>query len=255
MIGVTELVDILEASEATVRRDINDLAAQGLLRRIRGGAESLTPHHHAHLVGMPFNLSQGIGAPQKLAIGRAAVQLLVDADSIIINGGTTTYAMAECMVEDRIERPLDILTNSIPILAKLQGVSRYRITVTGGTFYREQNIVLSPHGDDVIEHFCAQRLFTGCNGLSRFGLMEADPLVARAQMKLLDRAEELIVLADSRKFRQRSSMTVAPLERIHTVITDTGVTEAELEPLRKAGIQIITVEIAVDERKEGARGY
>src|ERR1700759_4159188 len=138
VISVPQLVKTLEVSEATARRDINALADAGRLRRIRGGAESLTPRHESHLVGMPFELSQGIGAAQKSAIARAAVALIADGDSIIINGGTTTFAM----VEHLANRQLDILTNSLPIVTRLLTSSRNRVTLTGGTLYREQNIVL-----------------------------------------------------------------------------------------------------------------
>jgi DeoR family ulaG and ulaABCDEF operon transcriptional repressor len=248
VISVTQLVETLGVSEATVRRDINALADEGQLRRIRGGAEALTPRHEAHLVGMPFELSLGIGAAQKSAIAHAAVQLIRDGESIIINGGTTTYAMVEYLAD----RQLDILTNSIPIVMRLLASSRNRVTLPGGTIYREQNIVLSPYGNDVIDHFWGQKLFTGCYGLNRFGLMETDPLIVQAEMKLLDRADDLVVLADSRKLRQRSSMIVAGLERIDALVTDTGATEEELEPFRKAGIQIVTVDVP-GENKETER--
>jgi DeoR family ulaG and ulaABCDEF operon transcriptional repressor len=239
VISVAQLVETLGASEATVRRDINALAEVGQLRRIRGGAEALTPRHETHLVGMPFELSLGIAAAQKSAIGRAAVELIKDGESIIINGGTTTYAM----VEHLKHRQLDILTNSIAIVSKLLASGRNRVSLPGGTLYREQNIVLSPYENDVIAHTCATKLFTGCYGLNRFGLMEADPLVVQAAIKLLDRAEEIVVLADSRKLRQRSSMLVVGLERIGALVTDAGATEAELEPLRNAGVRIVTVDV------------
>ena len=90
VVSVADLVDVLGASEATVRRDINALADEGQLRRIRGGAEALTPRHESRLVGVPFELSQGIGVGQKRAIAKAAVELIADGESIIINGGTTT---------------------------------------------------------------------------------------------------------------------------------------------------------------------
>jgi DeoR family transcriptional regulator, ulaG and ulaABCDEF operon transcriptional repressor len=243
VVSVGQLVETLGASEATVRRDINALAEAGRLRRIRGGAEALTPRHEAHLVGTPFELSQGIRTFEKSAIARAAARLIQNGESLIINGGTTTYAMVEYLAD----RELDILTNSLPIVTKLLTQSRNRVTVPGGTIYREQNIVLSPHGDDVIDHFWGQKLFTGCYGLNRFGVMEADPLIVQSQMKLLKRAEELVVLADSHKFRQRSSMIVAPVERVTTLITDTGATEEELQPFRKAGVHIITVETAAED--------
>jgi DeoR family transcriptional regulator, ulaG and ulaABCDEF operon transcriptional repressor len=235
VIAVTELVEILGASEATIRRDVNGMAELGQIRRIRGGVESLTPRHEAHLVGVPFELSQGIAAAQKRAIARAAATLIKDGDSIIIGGGTTTSALAEFLVD----RQLDILTNSMPIVTQLFARSRNRLMVPGGTLFREQNIVLSPYESDTIEYFWGQKLFSSCYGLSRFGMTETDPLIVQAQTKLLRRADELVVMADSRKLRQRSSMVVAPLERISTLVTDDGATSEELEPFRAAGIKVI----------------
>lgn len=237
VVSVPQLVEMFSVSEATARRDIGAMADEGKLRRVWGGAESLTPRHETHLAGLPFEMSLGIAAGEKHAIARAAAALIADGESIIINGGTTTYAL----VEHLAHRQLDILTNSLPIVTRLLAGSRNRVTLPGGTVYREQSIVLSPYDNDAIGHFWAHKLFTGCHGLNRFGLMETDPLLVQAELKLLDRAEQLIVLADSRKLRQRSAMIVAGLERIHTLITDTGATEEELEPLRNAGIQVITV--------------
>ena len=219
IVSVGDLLDLLGASEATIRRDINALAEKGEVKRIRGGAEAVRPRHQPHLVGMPFAMSQDVSVPQKRAIARAAAGLIGPGESIIINGGTTTFALVEYLAE----RDLDILTNSIPIVSKLLATSRNRVIIPGGTIYREQNIVLSPFENDTIEHFWGQKLLTGCYGLNRFGMMEADPLIVQAQTRLLKRADELVILADSRKFRQRSSMIVAPLERISTIVTDDGV--------------------------------
>jgi DeoR family ulaG and ulaABCDEF operon transcriptional repressor len=245
VVTVQELVDILDASEATVRRDINALADMGDLRRIRGGAEALTPRHEAHLVGVPYALNLGLCTPQKRAIAKAAAALIADGESILINGGTTTYAMADFLAA----KSLDVLTNSLTIVTQLMAGGHHRIALPGGTIYREQNIVLSPYENDAIQHFWGRKLFTGCYGLNRFGLMEADPLIVQAELKLLKRCEELIVLADSRKLRQRSAMIVVGLSRISTLITDSGATEEELEPFRTAGIRVIQV---YDEASEAA---
>lgn len=254
VVSVGRLVEVLCASEATVRRDITALAQSGQLRRIRGGAEALTPRREPRLVGIPFELSLGVAAKQKSAIARAAVDLIEDGESIIINGGTTTYAMAEYLGDHK----LDILTNSIAIVTKLLA-SRNRVSLPGGTVYREHNIVLSPYPNDVIEHTWASTLFTGCYGITRFGLMETDPLLIQAEMKLLDRAEKIVVLADSRKLRQCSSMLLVGLERIRTLVTDAGATEAELQPLKAAGLSIVIVDVPgadaeTDEKSEATPG-
>ena len=244
IVSLSELVEILGASEATVRRDIGGLAERGEINRIRGGAESLRPRHEAHLVGSPFALSQGVAAAEKRAIARAAAKLISPGDSIIISGGTTTYALVEFLPPES----LDILTNSIPIVRQLLATSRNRVTLPGGTIYREQNIVLSPFEDDCTSHFWAKTLFTGCFGINRFGMMEADPLVVQSLTRMLRRCENLVVMADSRKLRQRSSIIVAGIERISTLITDAGATDAEVEVFRTAGVKVVRSAIEPDDR-------
>jgi DeoR family ulaG and ulaABCDEF operon transcriptional repressor len=239
IVSVGDLLDLLGASEATIRRDINTLAERGEVKRIRGGAEAVRPRLQAHLVGMPFALSQDISVPQKRSIARAAAELIAPGESIIINGGTTTFALVEFLAD----HDLDILTNSFPIAAKLLATSRNRITLPGGTLYREQNIILSPFHNDTIENFWGNKLFTGCYGINRFGMMEADPLIVQAQTKLLSRTEDVIVMADSSKLRQKSAMIVAGLNRISTVITDDGARPDELEALRSAGIKVIVAKV------------
>lgn len=235
IVGVADLLRLLGASEATIRRDINTLAERGEIKRIRGGAETVRPRHQSHFTGMPFALSQDMSVPQKRAIARAASELIEPGESIIINGGTTTFALAEFLVDSK----LDILTNSFPIAAKLLAASRNRITLPGGTIYREQNIVLSPFENDTVESFWGNKLFTSCYGLNRCGIMEADPLIVQAQTRLLKRTQHVVVMADSSKLRRQSAMIVAGLERVSTIVTDDGARQEELEPFIAAGIRVI----------------
>jgi len=243
IVSVGDLLDLLGASEATIRRDINALAERGEVKRIRGGAEAARPRHQSPLGGTPFAMSQDVNVPQKRAIARAAAALICPGDSIIINGGTTTFALVEFLENS----DLDILTNSFPIAAKLLATSRNRITLPGGTIFREQNIVLSPFENDTIESFWGNKLFVGCYGLNRFGMMEADPLVVQAETKLLKRSEHVVVMADSSKLRRKSAMIVAGLDRINTLVTDDGARPEELEAFQSAGIKVIVAQVAADD--------
>lgn len=243
IVSVSELLELLGASEATIRRDINTLAERGEIKRIRGGAEAVRPRHETRLVGMPFAMSQDIHVAQKRAIARAAAALIAPGESIIINGGTTTFALVEFLADHE----LDILTNSFPIAAQLLATSRNRITLPGGTIFREQNIVLSPFDNDIIENFWGNRLFTGCYGVNRFGIMEADPLIVQAQRKLLRRSENVVVMADSSKLRRKSSMIVAALGDIKTLITDDGAAAEDLEAFKSAGIEVLVAKVSRDD--------
>jgi DeoR family transcriptional regulator, ulaG and ulaABCDEF operon transcriptional repressor len=107
--------------------------------------------------------------------------------------------------------------------------------------------VLSPFSSDTIENFWGSKLFTGCYGINRFGIMEADPLIVQAQTKLLKRTEDVIVMADSSKLRRKSSMIVAGLDRISTVVTDEDARPEELEIFKAAGINVIIAKVGEED--------
>jgi DeoR family ulaG and ulaABCDEF operon transcriptional repressor len=144
---------------------------------------------------------------------------------------------------------MQILTNSFPIAEHLLRHSRNTITLPGGAIYREQNIILSPFDNDVARNFYARRMFMSARGLSPIGVMEGDPLIIQAEQKLLNQAEELILLLDSSKFAGRSSLILCPLDRVHTVITDDAVTTRDAKFVEQAGIRLI---VAPRDVAEGA---
>ncbi|CUA92338.1 DeoR/GlpR family DNA-binding transcription regulator [Pannonibacter indicus] len=239
VVTVAELVALTDSSEATIRRDIAALHVQKKLRRVRGGAESITPPQFVGLAGRPFSVNEAINAQQKRAIARAAVELCADGDAIIINGGTTTFQMVHPLASKRMQ----IFTNSFPIAEHLLKHSKNTIILSGGVIYREQNIILSPFDNDVTRNFYARRMFMGAQGLGPLGLMEADPLLIQAEQKLIGQADELVVLADSSKFRSRSSLILCPLDRITTVITDEGIPDSAVQMLEQAGVQVIAAPV------------
>ena len=248
VVTVVQVCNLTGASEATVRRDIATLHMQKKLRRVRGGAEAITPPQFVGLAGRPFSVNQAIHIKEKEAIARAAVELCDDGDPIIINGGTTTFQM----VHPLASRRLSVFTNSFPIAEHLLKHSKNTIMLSGGTIYREQNIILSPFDNDVTRNFYAKKMFMGVQGLGPLGLMEADPLIIQAEQKLLGQADELVVLADSSKFENRSSLVLCPLSRITTVITDERVSDKTASMLEAVDVNLIVAESGSNQKEEGA---
>ncbi|MEO6012333.1 MAG: DeoR/GlpR family DNA-binding transcription regulator [Devosia sp.] len=235
---VSDLVDMTGTSEATIRRDIAALDEQGRLRRVRGGAEALNPPEQGGLIGRPFAVNETINIAAKRAIAKAAAAQCRDGEPVIINGGTTTYQMVHYLTDRR----LSVFTNSFAIAEHLLHNTRNNVVIPGGTVYREQNVILSPFGGVVASHFYAKRMFIGCQGLGRLGLMEADPMVVQSELALIGQAEELIVLADSSKFSGRSSLILCGLDRIATVITDGGIREEDRAMLEAAGVDLVVTD-------------
>ena len=129
---VSDLVDLTGTSEATIRRDIAALHVAGKLRRVRGGAEALTPPSQSGLIGRPFAVNETINVAAKRAIAKAAAELCADGEPIIINGGTTTFQMVFPLVQRRMQ----VFTNSFVIAEHLLHHSKNAVMVPGGTIYR-----------------------------------------------------------------------------------------------------------------------
>jgi len=242
VVTIEELVSLTESSEATVRRDITALHAQNRLRRVRGGAEAI---NQPHLAGTPFAINATKNIVQKRAIAKAAVDLCQDGEPIIINGGTTTFQMVHYLSH----RIMPVFTNSFPIAEHLLKHSKNVVTLPGGTIYREQNIILSPFENDMTQNFSAKRMFTSTQAISPFGIMESDPLLILAEHKLLSQTEELIVLADSSKFKQHSSLVLCKLARVSMIITDDGIDEREAAIITDAGVKLNIVSLSAGENE------
>ncbi|QAU50293.1 DeoR/GlpR family DNA-binding transcription regulator [Bradyrhizobium guangzhouense] len=231
-------------SEASIRRDFARLAEQGVAIRVHGGLEALpdttanTPGDVLSLATRSFDVSQTLNIDAKRAIAKAAVALCADGETIIINGGTTTYQMGEYLRERRLK----VLTNSYLLADALIHTSKCRVALPGGEVYREQGMIVSPFEEDAIQHYSATRMFMSAISIGPLGVIEGDPLLARAESKLLKRADKLIVLADSSKFVSRGSLVVCPLSRIDTLITDSDAPNDALDMLRGQGVRVVIVD-------------
>lgn len=238
VLTVAQIVELTGASEATIRRDINALHQEGRLRKVRGGAEALHPPQLVGIGGRHFSASSGMNIAEKRAIAKAAVDLCEDGESIIINGGSTTYRMVDYLLSHRMQ----ILTNSFAIAETLLKSSKNTIILPGGAVYREQSLILSPFDNDVTRNFYARRMFMSAAGVSAHGVMESDPLLIQAEQKLINQADELILLVDSSKFENRSPLILCPLDRLSMIITDSGISGRDAKRIKDAGVQLIVVD-------------
>lgn len=239
--SVKMLCDQLNSSEATIRRDLNKLGQNHQIKKIRGGAEALDPkgkNASLKLNGSAFLIDKQKHASTKRLIAQKAVELCADNESIIINGGSSTYMMAEFLRERR----MNILTNSFVLATELLENSHNQITLPGGEIYRKQSIILSAFENDTIQNYHGAKMFMGTPGISEYGVMETDPLLIRAEQKLRKRAEKLIVLADSSKVGVKGNLIFSSLEQVDIVITDSNADRAILTLFERQGIEVIVVE-------------
>jgi|GEM_PF-189263 len=255
--SVDELTERLGVSPATIRRDLNELHELGHLLRVRGGAMRIEGKHFSGKPAAEERRSQGlkgqssfldssiVNAAAKHAIARAALDYLKPDASMIIDGGTTTFTLASLMANETYH----VLTTSIPILQCLLDRSKVRVTLPGGELFREQRIILNPYEDGMLQNFSAARIFIGCQALTKNGLMQSDTLLVQSERRLIERADQVIVLADSSKIDAPASLSVCPLNMIDVVITDDGISQAAKGWLEAAGITVRIATVTPEDLK------
>ena len=228
----------LDASPATIRRDLTRLEDEGRIVRVHGGAKLAeadnTPAQH--LLGTPFDLSITQNFAAKQAIGKAAAALCEPGQGIMIDGGTTTLQMCPHLAGLQCQ----VLTNSLHIVNALLPQQGTRILLPSGSVFREQNIILAPAGEDSMPQFHAPKLFMGATSVGPQGVMQPDVILVAAERRLIDRAEEVILLVDSSKFVSSSGAIVCGLEEIDMIITD-QVPDDMRATLEQAGVKVLEV--------------
>jgi DeoR family transcriptional regulator, ulaG and ulaABCDEF operon transcriptional repressor len=230
---------LLEASPATIRRDLARLEGEGRIERVHGGAKLLGEARGAdgalRLAGTPFDQSITLNLAAKRAIGKAAAAMCEPGEGVMVDGGTTTLQM--CPHLEGLD--LQVLTNSLHIVNELLPQTGTRILVPSGALFREQNIILAATGEDSMPRFHAPKLFMGAAAVGPQGVMQADVVLVASERRLIDRAEQVILLVDSSKFTGSSGTIVCGLEEVDVVITDAGIEPAMREVLERAGVRVV----------------
>ncbi|MCX7028235.1 MAG: DeoR/GlpR family DNA-binding transcription regulator [Spirochaetes bacterium] len=228
-----ELADLLGVSANTIRRDLAVLEEKGLLTRIQGGAIISDIDKMIQPVDLRVNLNE----PEKMAIGRAAAKLVKPYSSIIMDAGSTTIAMAQYIGETS---GLTVLTNSLDICGRL--ISNHRISVisSGGLLVEATHSFVGSPAEKFFETTHVEQLFLGTKGvdLDR-GLTNSNIQEAPVKKKMIEAADEVILLADHSKFGKAALTHFADIKSIHTLVTDAGIDKSYVDALEAQGIRVI----------------
>ncbi|MCX7284261.1 MAG: DeoR/GlpR family DNA-binding transcription regulator [Novosphingobium sp.] len=236
-VSYRDLEVLLDASPATIRRDLTRLEESAQIVRVHGGAKlpEAEDSSGSRLLGTPFEQNITLNLAAKQAIGKAAAALCQPGEGVMIDGGTTTLQM--CPHLEGLD--LQVLTNSLHIVNALLPQAGTRILLPSGAVFREQNIILAPAGEESMPRFHAPRLFMGAAAIGPQGVMQADPVLVAAERRLIDRAEDVILLVDSSKFRTQSGTIVCGLDEIDTVITDSAIPADLKQRLADQGVMVL----------------
>jgi DeoR family transcriptional regulator, fructose operon transcriptional repressor len=234
-VDATKLSEQFDVTPKTIRKDLNQLESMGLLERVHGGA---VLKHTANGV-FPIERRKLQNVAEKQRIGAAALAHVEDGDTLIIDGGTTTIELAKLLGEKK----LLVMISDLKIALELMDKPNINLYVAGGHLRREGAYTLIGRDTEkIFEKYQAKRLFLGTSALDfASGLSVLNSDEAEVKKAMLSAAREVICLADYSKFHHIAFAPVCPLEKIHTLITDSRLPQKELELLQNRGLNVQVV--------------
>ncbi|MBB3109992.1 DeoR/GlpR family transcriptional regulator of sugar metabolism [Paenibacillus phyllosphaerae] len=233
-IRVTELSEICQVTEETIRRDLDKLEATGKLRRSHGGAVSVKEQHSE----TPYAEREIIHADEKRRIAAEAVNCISPKDRILLDASTTAWYMAASLPD----MPLTVLTNSIRVATELSTKEKIQVIAAGGQLAQRSLSFVGPLAERSLESYHVDKAFLSCKGVHmERGISESHELQARVKSKMVGMADHVYLLADASKFGVQAFTHVANLQEIHTLITDRGIDELTLAQLKEKAIEVIIV--------------
>ena len=228
--SLDELTTALEVSESTVRRDLDSLEEKGAAKRTHGGVFYTGPSPKlAH-----FDQRQSTHWEKKKQIAVVAAGLIQDGETVLLDGGSTTYELAQLLVG----RPLQIVTNSLPVANLFISSAATDLVVIGGYVHQRTGVSLGPYARRMLSEINVRRAVISVAGISDRGLFNSNLLLVETEQAMMSSAEEVIVVADSTKFGHQSLAHLCALDDIDALVVDNEITEDWRSKIIAAGVQL-----------------
>ncbi|BBH19502.1 DeoR family transcriptional regulator [Paenibacillus baekrokdamisoli] len=217
-VNAAELAKLIDVSMETIRRDLDMLEKEGLLRRVHGGAVKI----NYQLGEPPFFQRKNVSLESKKKVAQKAAQLVRDGDTIVIGGGTTILEMAHAL---RGVNKITILTNSVPTAHALmdslnQGLFHGNVILLGGELNAEQYSTSGTVCEKMLDLFCVNKAFISPGGISFAGVMEYTLEESSISAKMIQVAKEKIILADHSKIGAEALCKFSQLDQINAIVCD-----------------------------------
>jgi DeoR family fructose operon transcriptional repressor len=226
-----ELAETLQVSESTIRRDLDYLESSGTARRTHGGVFWTGGSDTLRV----FETRRDTDWSAKAAIGQLAAALVEDHDTILLDGGSTTYELARHLVG----RPLQVVTNSLPVAHLLSSSESIDLVMIGGCVRGRTAVAIGPMADSMLHSINVGKAFLSVAGITDRGYFNSNMMLVESEKAMLSSADRALVVADSSKFGKVSLSRLCGLHEVHTVVTDSNLDSKWKEHLALAGTEVV----------------
>lgn len=231
---IKELADTYQISEATVRRDLDEISRKGLIQRTHGGAI-------AYNNNSSFERKHGekmeLMVEEKRRIGAYAASMVRDGDTIVLDSGTTTYAMSKCLAT---KEGITLITNDLVIANQIELAPSATLIIVPGQRMDNTRAIYGFYAESFLQDIKANKVFMASDALDLdAGATNANVLEVGLKKAMLDAARECILLVDSSKFEKQATFRVCPISRFDTIISDSGLSEKNVKRYGKTSELIL----------------
>jgi DeoR/GlpR family transcriptional regulator of sugar metabolism len=239
-VALDDLAGSIGVSDSTIRRDIEALQQTGALRKTHGGAVYIGGG-----AGLPaLEERSGAQLEEKRQIAKAAVARIQDGDSVLLDGGTTTLEVARLL----IDRPVQIVTNSLPIATLFASRREADLVLLGGYIYPRTGVALGPWTVRMMEDIHVHQAILSVGGITDKGLFNSNLLLVETERQMMRCADEVVVVADHTKIGRPALAFLCELATIDTLIVDPALTPAQRKLLDQTDVRVFFAEGLADER-------
>lgn len=229
--ALPDLAASLDVSESTVRRDLDALEKMGVAKRTHGGAFYTGPAPNlAH-----YQQRRTEDKEKKRQIAEVAAGLIEDGDTVLLDGGSTTYELARLLVG----RGIQVVTNSLPVANLFTKVGDHDLVFVGGYVHLRTGVSLGPYANEMLQRLTVRRSVLSVAGITERGYFNSHLLLVETERAMMRAADEVIVVADSSKFGRQSLALLCELGDIDRLVVDHGVTEDWRSRLTAAGVDVL----------------
>jgi DeoR family fructose operon transcriptional repressor len=237
-VTASELIRTLDVTAATIRRDLAALEKEGVLVRSHGGAVSRTSSTNFQPSYEALGRSNRV---EKQAIAREAERLILDGETVFLEGSTTVYELARRLLH---RNRLTVITNSPPIVEELQRSQHVCVISTGGELQKDVFYLSGVWAQRAITEIRVDKAVLGVSAIDpSYGISTASQAEAQIKKMILKAARVSIAVADHSKFGNQGFAYVGPITDIDILVTDSGADPQYLGPLREAGVELILADL------------
>lgn len=229
--SIPDLRSALDVSESTIRRDLDSLVSEGEAQRTHGGVFYTGQASSLRL--FEDRRAGHWGGKRQVAV--AASGLIDDHDTLLLDGGSTTYELARQLVG----RPLQIVTNSLPVANLFAASDQVDLVLLGGYLHSRTAVTLGPYANQMLASLNVQKAILSIAGADRRGYYNSNLLLVETERAMMSCADQTILVADSSKFGKSSLARLCELDKVQTVVSDQGLSDKWQQRLKAANVNLV----------------